>query len=384
MEAYLDNSATTKCSPAVANIVQKTMLEDYGNPSSMHTKGVQAEAYLKEAREIIAQTLKVQEKEILFTSGGTESNNLAIIGTAMANRRRGMHIITTQIEHSSVQAPVAFLEEQGFEVTRLSVNEKGVISLAELEAAIREDTILVSIMMVNNEIGAVEPVEEAGKLIKKKNPNTIFHSDAIQAYGKYCIYPKRWGIDLLSVSAHKIHGPKGVGFLYIQDKTKIRPILLGGGQQKGMRSGTDNVPGVAGLGVAAAACYTDFDEKIAHLYACKEKLIAGLSTMEQVIINGQKGRESAPHIVSAAILGIRSEVLLHTLEERGIYVSSGSACSSNKPAVSQTLKGIHSKKEGLESTIRFSFSVDTKEAEIEHALQVLQEVVPMLRRYSRR
>ena len=230
MEAYLHNSATTRCTEAVRDIVVRTMMEDYGNPSSKHNKGVEAERYLKESREIIARTLKVQEKEIYFTSGGTESNNWALIGAAMANKRAGMHIITTAVEHAAVLEPMQYLEEQGFRVTYLKTDRKGHISLEELSDAITDETILVSVMYVNNEIGALEPIEEIGKLIRQKKPDIIFHADAIQAYGKYRIYPKRSGIDMLSVSAHKIHGPKGAGFLYVDSKVKIKPLILGGGQ----------------------------------------------------------------------------------------------------------------------------------------------------------
>ena len=250
MEAYLDNSATTRCSKAAADMVYKLLTEDFGNPSSLHMKGVIAENYINDAKKKIAKTLKVQEKEILFTSGGTESNNLAIIGSALANKRAGKHIITSSVEHASVYSPMQFLEELGFEVTYLPVNSDGQISVEKLKAAIRDDTILVSLMHVNNEIGAVMPIEEAGAVIKAANPSTIFHVDAIQSYGKFVIRPKKMNIDLLSVSGHKIHGPKGSGFLYIKDKTRIKPIIYGGGQQKGMRSGTDNVPGIAGIGKA--------------------------------------------------------------------------------------------------------------------------------------
>ena len=247
MEIYLDNSATTRAYPEVAELVTKLMLEDYGNPSALHQKGVDAEQYLRRARETMAKILKVQEKEIYFTSGGTESNNWALVGTALAMQRMGKHIITTQIEHPAVQAPVSFLEEMGFTVTRLGVSREGMIDLQELEEAITPETILVSVMFVNNEIGSVEPVAEIGERIKRKNPNTVFHVDAIQAFGKLPIYPKKMNIDLLSVSGHKFHGPKGTGMLYIREKTRIRPVILGGGQQNGMRSGTENVPGAAGM-----------------------------------------------------------------------------------------------------------------------------------------
>jgi len=384
MQAYLDNSATTRCSKRATDLMVKLLTEDYGNPSSMHMKGVEAENYIKEAKQKIAKTLKIDEKEIVFTSGGTESNNMALIGTALANKRAGNHIITTSIEHASVSATMAYLEELGFRVTYLKVDSDGLISLEELQEAVTDETILVSLMMVNNEIGAVEPIEEAAKVIKAKNPKTLVHVDAIQAYGKYRIYPKKIGVDLLSVSGHKIHAPKGTGFLFIRDKVKVKPLIYGGGQQKGMRSGTENVPGVAALAEAAVEVYEEFDAKIEHLYALKNRFIEGLQGMDGVTVNGKKGRDSAPHIVSVSIEGVRSEVMLHTLEDRGIYVSAGSACASNKPAVSSTLTAIGLKKNLLDSTIRFSFCGDTTEEEIDYALSVMREVIPMLQKYTRK
>ena len=383
MEAYLDNSATTRCCEEAAQLVVKLLTEDYGNPSSLHNKGVIAENYMNDARKKIAKTLKVQEKEICFTSGGTESNNLAIIGVAEANKRSGKHVITTSIEHPSVSATMAYLEEHGYEVTYLPVDAYGVISLDDLKAAIRPDTILVSLMQVNNEIGAVEPIAEAGALIKQCNPQTLFHVDAIQSYGKMRIYPAKMHVDFLSVSGHKIHGPKGSGFLYIKDKTKIKPIIYGGGQQKGMRSGTENVPGAAALGEAAMEIYENFDEKIAHMYALKKHFIEEVTKIEGVMINGKTGEDSAPQIVSVTIQGVRSEVMLHSLEEKEIYVSAGSACSSNKPAPSKTLQGIGLKKADLEGTIRFSFCVNTTEAEIGYAIEQLKEIIPFRRKFTR-
>ena len=352
MEAYFDNSATTKVLDCVKDAVVDAMCVNYGNAAAKHRKGVEAENLIREAKKAIADTLKVQEKEILFTSGGTESNNTALIGTALANRRAGKHL--------------------------------GHISLEDLEKAIREDTILVSVMYVNNEVGAVEPIEAISQCIKKKNPKTLFHVDAIQAYGKYKIRPKKQGIDLLSVSGHKIHAPKGVGFLYIRDGVKIRPILFGGGQQKGMRSGTENVPGCVGLGVAAREAYKDFDARIEKLYTLREHLIAGLKPLGGVTINGSEDRTNAPQIVSASFEGVRSEVLLHALEDKGVYVSSGSACSSNHPGISGTLKGIGVKKELLDSTIRFSLGDLNTEEEVDYAIGVLGELLPVLRRFSRR
>lgn len=386
MEVYLDNAATTKPFDSVKEILLKTIEDDFGNPSSMHRKGVEAERYMKEAKENIANTLKIDEKEIVFTSGGTESNNMAIIGTAMANHRNGKHIITTRIEHPSVQNPIIFLEERGFRVTYLSVDKNGKIDLQQLNREIKDDTILVSIMYVNNEIGTVQEIEKIGKLIKEKSNNIIFHVDAIQGFGKYRIYPKRQNIDLLSVSGHKIHGPKGIGFLYIKDKVKIKPIIYGGGQQKGMRSGTENVIGIAGIGQATKNSYDNFQEKIEKMYDLKEYFIKKVKEIEGVVVNGMENiflKETAPHIISVSFLGIRSEVLLHSLEDKNIFVSSGSACASNHPKINGTLKEIGLKTSLLDSTLRFSLSEFTTKEQLDYTLGVLEELVPMLQRYTR-
>lgn len=383
MEVYLDNSATTRCFDEVAQLMHRIMCEDYGNPSSMHHKGVEAEQHLRYAKETLAGIMKVNEKEIFFTSGGTESDNIALIGTAMANHRRGRHLITTKIEHPAVLQTMSYLEDQGFEVTYLSVDHEGRISLEELEKAIREDTILVSIMHTNNEIGSLQPIAEAGALIRRCNPHTLFHVDAVQGFGKFRIYPNKMHIDMLSVSGHKIHGPKGIGFLYIREGAKVNPIMYGGGQQKGMRSGTENVPGIAGLAKAAEKVYENLDRDMDRMYELREMLIRGVNQIEDVQVNGCPGRECAPHIVSLSVRGIRSEVLLHALEEKGIYVSAGSACASNKPQTSATLKAIGVEKDLLDSTIRFSFSVFTTVEEIQYTIQALCEIIPMLRRYTR-
>ena len=385
MEVYLDNSATTRTFPEVAELMSKIMCEDYGNPSSMHNKGVQAERYVRYGRETLAKILKVNEKEIYFTSGGTESDNLALIGCAMANYRAGKHLITTKIEHPAILQTMHYLEDQGFEVTYLSVDDKGQISLQELQNAMRKDTILVSIMHTNNEIGAVEPIAEAGRLIKSTNPSTMFHVDAVQGFGKYRIYPKRMGIDLLSVSGHKIHGPKGVGFLYIGEKVKIHNIIYGGGQQKNLRSGTENVPGIAGMAKAAEMLYNHLEEDAERLYSLKDYFCEGLRKIPDIRINNPEGMEGAPHIVSLSVAGVRSEVLLHALEDKGIYVSAGSACSSNKPhtAGSATMKAIKLPEEFLDSTLRFSMSVYTTREELDYTLQVMYDIIPMLRKYTR-
>ena len=383
MEVYLDNSATTRCFDEVAQLMMRIMCEDYGNPSSMHHKGVEAEHYIRHARETLAKILKVNEKEILFTSGGTESDNIALIGTAMANHRTGRHLITTQIEHPAILQTMRYLEDQGFRVTYLPVDRHGKIRLEDLQDAICKETILVSIMHTNNEIGTLEPIAEAGELIKKINPHTVFHVDAVQGFGKFRIYPSRMNIDLLSVSAHKIHGPKGVGFLYVNDKIKISPIIYGGGQQKGMRSGTENVAGAAGLARAAELMYENLDADMERLYRLREMFLQGISKIEHVKVNGCEGKEGASHIVSLSVRGVRSEVLLHALEDRGIYVSAVSACATNNPMPSATLKAIGIERDLLESTIRFSFSVFTTEEEIRYTLKALYEMIPMLRRYTR-
>ena len=383
MEIYFDNSATTRVSERVMRIVEKTMLEDYGNPSAKHRMGVNAERYVKDAAEKIAKTMKVSPKEILFTSGGTESDNLALIGCALARERRGKHLITSSIEHPAVYEPLTFLESLGFEITVLPVDGKGHVSIEELKAAIRPDTTVVSVMYVNNEMGGVEPVEEIARAVHEANPDTYFHVDAIQAYGKYRILPKRLGIDLMSVSGHKLHGPKGVGFLYIDSRVRIRPILFGGGQQGGLRSGTINVPGIAGMGEAAAEAYEDFDAKTARITAVKDHLIDGLSGLPGVTVNSEKGAGSAPHIVSISAEGVRSEVLLHALEDRGIYVSSGSACSSHHPGISGTLKGIGLPDGLLDATIRVSLCETNTEEEADRFLQELAALLPMLRRFTR-
>ena len=384
MEVYFDNSATTRCSDGARELMVQALSRDYGNPSSLHGKGLEGENYIKDAMAKIAKTMKINGSELIFTSGGTESNNLAIIGAAMANKRSGMHLITTRMEHPAVAAPMKFLEEQGFLVTYLDVDQNGVISLEQLRQAVTPETILVSIMYVNNEIGAVEPIAEAAKIIKEQNPQTLFHVDAIQAYGKYVIHPSRLGIDLMSVSGHKIHGPKGVGFLYVREKTKLKPVIFGGGQQRNLRSGTENVPGIAGLGQAAWEAYEEFEAKLAHLYKLKDAFIKGPAEEEWAHINGLTGEKSAPHIVSLSVDGVRSEVLLHALEERHIYVSAGSACSSNKPAASAVLQAIGVKREYLESTVRISFSAENTLEEVEYCLENLKELVYMLRKYIRR
>lgn len=380
MEAYFDNAATTAVFPEVKDLMVKILTEDYGNPSSLHMKGVEAEKYIKKAAEQIAREIKCQEKELVFTSGGTESNNLAIIGAALAHRRAGKHIITTNIEHASVSVAMDFLAKEGYEITCVGADNTGRIDLEELKQALREDTILVSTMFVNNEIGTIEPIEEISKIIKAYNPKILYHVDAVQAFGKLRFSPKKLGVDLLSMSGHKIHGPKGSGALYIREKTLIRPIIYGGGQQKEMRSGTENVPAIAGMGLATELMYKNHEEKVAHMLALKNHLTEELTKLPEVYSNSG----DAPHIVSISFTGVRSEVMLHALEEREIYVSAGSACSSNKPHISNVLQAIDLPKERLESTLRFSFCEDNTIEQIDYAVEVIKELLPMLRRYVRK
>ncbi len=376
---YLDNSATTRCSEKAFEAMKKASLEDFGNPSSLHDFGYKSQLMREEAREIIAKTLKCDKKEIYFTSGGTEGNNIALFGGAEAKKRRGNHIITSKIEHASVANPIKQLEKEGFDITYLGTDANGLVSVDELRAALRPDTIMVSIMMVNNEIGALQPVEEIGKAIKAFNDEILFHVDAIQAYGKYAINLKKLKIDMLTVSGHKIHGPKGSGFIYIRDKVRVLPQILGGGQEKGMRSGTENLPAIAGLGVAAKEAYDNLEENRAHMYALRDRLIEGLKDIEGLSFNGLLDHDTAPHILSVSIKGARTkaEVILHRLEEYGICVSAGSACSSNKPAISETLKAIGLDSDLLNRTIRFSFCPENTYQEIDAAIEAMSTIVPM-------
>ena len=345
MEVYLDNSATTRCFPEVAELTSKIMCEDYGNPSSMHMKGVQSEQYIRYAKETFARLLKVQEKEIFFTSGGTESDNMAVLGCTAANYRAGKHLITTRIEHPAVLEPMKYLERQGFDITWLGVDENGVVRPEDVRSALRPDTILVSVMHTNNEVGSLQPVAEIGSLLKQYNPKILFHVDAVQGFGKF--------------------------------------IVFGGGQQKGVRSGTENVPGIAGMAKAAELVYANLEEDVKVLYELRQYFVKGILKMDGVQVNGLPGTGSAPHVVSVSVRGVRSEVLLHALEDRGIFVSAGSACASNHPKTSETLKAMNLEKDLLGSTIRFSFSVFTTKQELDYTLQAMYDMIPMLRRYGR-
>lgn len=383
-DIYLDNSATTRVFPEVADLMREVFLEDYGNPSSMHHRGVTAERRVAEAKKTLAGILKVREKDLYFTSCGTESDNLAIIGGALAAQRRGKHLITTPIEHPAVLESMKYLEAMGFEITKLPVDRDGLVTPEQVAAAVRPDTVLVSVMHTNNEIGAVEPVAEIGEAIKAANPQTLFHVDAVQGFGKARILPKRMHIDLLAASGHKIHGPKGVGLLYVADGVRLEPLLHGGGQQGGLRSGTENVPGIAGMALAAELLSRDLDADRGRLFAMKDRLVRRLQGIPDVSFNGRVDGTAAPHILSVRVRGVRAEVLLHALEDRGIYVSSGSACSSNHPYPSETLAAIGTPGDEMDSSIRMSLSVMNTMEEMDAAADAVAELVPFLRRFVRR
>ena len=389
MNVYLDNSSTTRAYKECAELVADVMYNSFGNPSSLHRKGIEAEKIIKTAREQFADTIKASANEVYFTSGGTESDNLAIIGACRASR--GKHIISTSIEHPAVLNTLQHLEKRGYAVDLLPVSKSGIIDVSKVAKLIRKDTALISCMYVNNEIGSIQPVEKIAKIIKSENPSTVFHIDAVQAYGKIPFSVSSVGADLISFSGHKIHGPKGVGALYVRNKTKLSPIIFGGGQQNNIRPGTENVPGIVGIGEAARCVFENFSEKQERLYELREYFVSRLEQMDGVKVNGFAHRisdrnlhqGSAPHVISASFENIRAEVLLHALEERGIYVSSGSACSSNHPAISGTLKAIGVEKKYLDATIRFSLCYDTTEEEVNGCLEVLEALVPMLRRFTR-
>ena len=379
MECYFDNAATTAVFPEVKELMMTLLDVDYGNPSSQHKKGLTAKDYERTATEQVAQTLKCMPKEIVFTSGGTEANNLALIGAALAHRRAGKHIITTPIEHASVLSTVEFLQKEGFEVSFLEVGSDGKVDLDSLSKQLRDDTILVSCMYVNNEIGSIQPIEALVKLVKAHNPQTLVHVDAVQAYGKLKFTPKQLGVDLLSVSGHKIHGPKGSGALYIKDKTLIRPIIYGGGQQNFMRSGTENLPGIAGMGLAAQMIYTDHEAKMQHVREVRDYLVSEVTKIEGVYDHSGE----APHIASISFEGVRAAVLMRAIGDKGIYVSAGSACSSHSHGPSTTLLAFGLSPADADRTLRVSFGAQNTEEETDRLADALREGISRLVRAAR-
>ena len=369
---YLDNASTTKPSEKAIEAAISAF-GDFGNPSSLHRLGMSAEKIIKEARLTVSEKLTVDEKNIFFTSGGTESNNTAILGYALKNKKRGMHLITTKIEHPSVLEPFKYLEKQGFSVTYLGVLKDGTISLDEFETALKEDTILVSVMAVNNETGVVQPIDKLKAIMQKKSPNAVLHSDCVQAFCKIPLFPKKWGVDMLSVSGHKIHALKGTGALYVAENVNLEPIIFGGGQEKGIRSGTENTVGISAFSVAIKDIKTIATDKRSELIS---KITAKIP---DVTVNGTA--ENSGYILNVSFAGIKAEILLHSLEAKGIYVSTGSACSSNKPQPSHVLTAMGVSKENIDGAIRISFCEEDFDSD--YFVSVLAEEVEKVRKYVR-
>lgn len=382
MDIYLDNSATTKPYEEVIQKMVYALSTDYANPSSLHKKGIEVEKNIKAIRQDIARTIGAKDKEIYFTSGGTESNNTIIRGVANLYRKRKNHIISTEIEHPSVLATLKDLENEGFEVTYLKVNKEGKIDLEEFKNSIKETTSLVTIMHVNNEIGTIQPILEIGKYLKSLKDKIYLHVDAVQSYGKINFRPSKYNIDFMSVSAHKIHGPKGIGFMYIKENNRLKPLLTGGGQEVDLRSGTENVPGIYGMGEAIKIVNTNLNEKIEKMTNLKNMLKEGLiDNVEDIKINSTD--EGVCHILNISFKDIKGEVLLHYLEQKGVYVSTGSACSSKKKG-SHVLNAIGLSKDEIEGAIRFSLSDMNTEEDILEAIKIVKDSVSDLRMIIRR
>ena len=382
-EIYFDNSATTQVESSVAEAVYRVMVEDYGNPSSLHQKGMAAERLLKEARRQVAKSIGAKEQEIYFTSGGTESDNLAILGLAQAYKNKGKHIITTAIEHPAVLQPVRMLQEQGYAVDLLPVDVRGCVRLEDVAACLRPDTLLVSVMMVNNEVGSIQPIAEIGHLLRQQKQRVYFHVDAVQAYGKLPLSPKAWGVDLLSASGHKIQGPKGIGFLYVAEGVRLLPILGGGGQENNLRSGTENLPGIVGLAEASKLATAGMEEHRQQVEAVRSAFLAGLQQLSGWQVNGDLAA-ALPYVLNLRFDGVKSEVLLHMLETRGLFVSAGSACSAKKKEnLSPVLQAMGLPKQAIEGSLRFSFSAQNTVAEAERAATILCQEVESLRKILR-
>ncbi|MBP2033633.1 cysteine desulfurase [Clostridium algifaecis] len=375
MEVYFDNSATTKPYDEVIETMVDAMKNYYGNPSSAYSLGIKAEQKINECRDIIASTINCNRNEIIFTSGGSESNNFLIRGFLS----EGKHMITTKIEHPSVLNTCKALEKIGVKVTYLDVDENGKIDINELLESINKETVIVSIMHTNNETGVMQDIETIGKLIKEKSSRVKFHVDAVQAYGKYKIDVKKCNIDLLSVSGHKIHGPRGIGFAYLKKELRPRPLIYGGGQENGFRSGTENLAAIAGFSEAAKIAYSRYKDNLHKVSEIKNYFIEGLKSIQDIKINSQ-GDSYSPYVLSVSFLGVKGEVLLHMLEDKGIFVSTGSACSAKNNDESHVLKSIGLKNEDIRGTIRFSFSEFNKKEEVDYTIEVIDKSLKFLRR----
>ena len=374
MEAYLDNSATTPlCSKAREEMVN-AIENIWGNPSSLHEKGIEADLLLKNARKTLAGLLSCTEKEVVFTSGGTESNNLAVFGAAHANKRKGNRVITSAVEHPSVMKAFDRLEAEGFEVIRIPTDKKGFIDLDALEKAVNDKTVLISIMAVNNEVGTIQPFEELSKIAKRKAAPALIHVDAVQAFGKIPLTPKKWGIDLMSVSSHKIHGPKGVGALFIKDGTKLSPVAAGGGQERDIRPGTEPMPAIAGF--MGAMQQLKIKDSLVQLTQLRDYLVSGLSEREGITVNSPEN--ALPYIVNLSLVGLRSETVLNFLSDMEIYVSSGSACSKGHKSPVLTAMGLDDSI--IDSSLRVSMSRFTTKEQLDYFLQAIDTARKVIRK----
>jgi len=378
VETYLDNCATTRAYPEVAELVTTVMLDSYGNPSSLHRKGMEAEKIIKTARQQIAQVLAVEPETIVFTSGGTEANNLALVGTARAERRKGNHIICSAIEHPSVLETIKKLGAEGFEIDVCPVDHQGRVAAKALAGMVKENTILISIMAVNNEIGTVQNIAELVRACRDKKPKVIFHADCVQAFGKIEVHPRQWGVNLVTISSHKIHGPKGVGAVYVARGTRLESLVAGGGQENKMRAGTENVPGIAGFGLAGQKAGASLS-RMPGLVELKEQLLNGLDRLNiKYLMNGPSVEEAAPHVINLSFPGLKGETLVHCLEAEGVYVSTGAACSSKKTSVSHVLTAIGRTDVEAEGSIRVSLSHFNNGDDVERLIEALARAVNRL------
>ncbi|WP_442595500.1 cysteine desulfurase family protein [Neobacillus sp. D3-1R] len=373
---YFDNSATTKPYKEVLDSYVKVSTDYFGNPSSLHKFGGQVEALLSQARNQMATLLNINSKEIYFTSGGTESNNLAIKGTAMMYKNRGNHIITSAIEHASIRESLESLKMYGFDITYLSVNSEGRIDMEELKRSIRDETILVSIIHVNNEVGTIQPIKEIGKLLKDY-PKILFHVDHVQGISKVPLDFHECQIDLCSVSAHKFHGLKGNGVLYLREGVKIAPLFTGGNQEWLVRSGTENVAGIIAMAKALRMSLTKMDSELENILKIKSYLLQELGQEEEILIHTPI-ENSAPHIINFSIKGFKAEVIVHALEEDDIFVSTTSACSSKVKSVSHTLLGMGITEDVAKSAIRVSLSFENTREEAEKFVQAIRKTIQTL------
>ncbi len=383
MFVYLDNSSTTKPYNKVTEVMMQVLEKDFGNPSSLHSLGIAAEKHVKSARKSLASLMSVPSEELYFMSCGTEADNAAVIQGALSRKHRGKKIITTEVEHPAVLEPVKRLKDMGFDVEYIGVDRKCRLDIKSLKEAVTEDTVLISVMYVNNETGTIMPVEDIAlfkeEFNKKHGSSILFHTDAVQALAKVPLYLK--DVDMASVSGHKIHGPKGIGALYVKKGLSVKPFLVGGGQEKNMRSGTENTAGIAGFGAAADISRDNFDINKKAMLNARNRLLEGLeSEIKDITVNTPKADESAPSVLSVTFEGTRGEVLLHSLEQDGIFVSTGSACSSNKSGQSHVLKAMGLSQKEIDATVRFSFSSFNTEDEMDYVTEKVKQAVSRFRK----